>query len=607
MSTALHREAEPAQPGRLPVFRALPAAGDPRPGVRRRRTARLHHLGLGALLVLTLLLRLWGTKQGLPYSYDVDEAAHFVPRAIAFFGHDLNPHYFLNPPAYSYLLHAVLEFWFGSADAVTRLYTTDPTSVFVLGRVVAAILGTVAVWLLYLAGTRLFGRTTGLFAAAIFGLAFLPVYYSHVALNDAPTLAPVCLSLYGIAGVMRWGRTRDYVIAGVGAGLASATKYTGGITLMCLLVAFGCDLAASTGKYAVRRLTVGLIAALAAFLIANPYALLDFSGFWYGITQQASLAAGSEPFKLGTTPGSGITYYLWTFTWGLGWVPSLAALGGAGLLIARRRFAMALMLLPAVIFFIIFMGDQQRFFGRWLMPIFPIAALLAAYAGVELGRLAGRLRSGRLRGVPLPLVGAAVAVAFLAQSVVTVVHDDLVLSRPDTRTLTRAWMVKHVPAGSKVVIEPDVPDAWDTDVGRSLTATPTGERWWRYPVWLSDIDNHGHLLPDGRVRYVPVDEYERTLRPALLTQYVQQGYCWVLTGSLQAGRAFVQPGLVPGAIAYYRALARRGTLEYHVSPFAPGARPVPFNFDFSIDYYPSAYRLPGPAMSVYRLHGGACG
>jgi hypothetical protein len=34
---------------------------------------------------------------------------------------------------------------------------------------------------------------------------------------------------------------------------------------------------------------------------------------------------------------------------------------------------------------------------------------------------------------------------------------------------------------------------------------------------------------------------------------------------------------------------------------------VPFNFDFSIDYYPSAYRLPGPAMSVYRLHGGVCG
>ena len=68
---------------------------------------------------MTLVLRLWGIKQGLPYSYNVDEATHFVPRAIAFFSHDLNPQYFLNPPGYSYLLHIVFELWFGSGDAVS--------------------------------------------------------------------------------------------------------------------------------------------------------------------------------------------------------------------------------------------------------------------------------------------------------------------------------------------------------------------------------------------------------------------------------------------------------------------------------------------------------
>ena len=49
-----------------------------------------------------------------------------MPRAVGFFGHDLNPHYFLNPPAYSYLLHIVFELWFGGADAVTGAYATDP-------------------------------------------------------------------------------------------------------------------------------------------------------------------------------------------------------------------------------------------------------------------------------------------------------------------------------------------------------------------------------------------------------------------------------------------------------------------------------------------------
>ena len=112
---------------------------------------------------------------------------------------------------------------------------------FVVARVVAAALGTLSVWLTYLAGARLFNRTAGLLAAAIFGLAFLPIFYSHLALNDVPTLAPVALSLYGIAGVLRNGSRRDYVLAGVGIGLAAATKYTGGITIVCLLGAFVSD------------------------------------------------------------------------------------------------------------------------------------------------------------------------------------------------------------------------------------------------------------------------------------------------------------------------------------------------------------------------------
>ena len=50
----------------------------------------------------------------------------------------------------------------------------------------------------------------------------------------------------------------------------------------------------------------------------------------------------------------------------------------------------------------------------------------------------------------------------------------------------------------------------------------------------------------------------------------------------------------PAAVAYYAALASRAQLVYHVSPFAAGAHPVPFSFDWSIDYYPRQYRLPGP-------------
>jgi hypothetical protein len=590
-----------------PTAQPAPPEHEPGPIRVRRRVVRrhppdLHRPALALLLVVTFLLRLWGIKQGLPYSYNVDEATHFVPRAVAFFSHDLNPRYFLNPPAYSYLVHVVLELWFGSGDAVTRSYSADPTSVFVVARVVAAALGTVAVWLTYLAGGRFFNRTVGLLAAAIFGFAFLPIFYSHLALNDVPTLAPVALALYGIAGVLRRGRWRDYAIAGIGIGLASATKYTGGITLVCLLGAFVSDAAGGSLWPAAKRMVLALALALAAFVIANPYAVLDFAAFHAGVTEQQSLAGGADPVKLGSNPGSGIAYYLWTFTWGLGWGPTVAAVGGAILLVARRRVAMALVLLPAPIAFIIYMGDEQRFFGRWLMPIFPIVALLAAYGTVELVRW---LR--RTVRVPVLALGAAAVVLLLGQSVVAVVHNDEVLSRPDTRNLTRSWMVAHVPAGAKVVIEPVVPTEWATDTGRSLAATPGGARWAQFATWLTPLDASGNPLPARQRRYVLVDQYERTLQPALIDDYVNKGFCWVVLGSLQAGRAFADPAAAPSAVRYYAALANRSRLVYHVSPFSAGAHPIPFSFDWSIDYYPRQFHLPGPEMSVYHLRGGVCG
>jgi 4-amino-4-deoxy-L-arabinose transferase-like glycosyltransferase len=469
-------------------------------------------------------------------------------------------------------------------------------------------MGTVAVLFTYLAGSRLIGRAGGLLAAAILGFGFLPVFYSHLALNDVPTLAPVALSLYGIAGVLRKGRTRDYAIAGLGIGLAAATKYTGAIMLACLASAFVCDAAGDGLRRALPRLALGVLLAVLAFFAANPYALLDTSSFLSGVNAQASLAAGGEdPVKLGLH-GGGTTYYLWTFTWGLGWVPTLAAVAGAALLLVRRRVALALVLLPAPIVFIIFMGNQQRFFGRWLMPIFPIVAVLAAYGALELVGWLARFLEPRAGGRRwhIPVLAGLVAVLMLAQSVVADIHNDAALSRPDTRNLARNWMVGHVPAGARVVIEPMVPDTWASDIGRSLPWTPTGERWWRFPTWLTRLDQRGNFLPAGQLRFMFVDEYERNLYPALLDDYVKSDYCWLVVGSLQAGRAFSQPDAVPAALRYYDLLARRARLMYHVSPFGPGTHPVPFNFDWSIDYYPRQYGKPGPELSVYRLTTGRC-
>ena len=57
----------------------------------------------------------------------------------------------------------------------------------------------------------------------------------------------------------------------------------------------------------------------------------------------------------------------------------------------------------------------------------------------------------------------------------------------------------------------------------------------------------------------------------------------------------------PDVAAYYRRLERDGHLVREFSPYDPGWGPVPFSFDLSYNYYPTAYRRPGPTVRIYRL------
>ncbi|HSZ68766.1 MAG TPA: glycosyltransferase family 39 protein [Solirubrobacteraceae bacterium] len=567
------------------------------------RGRRAAWLALAAILALALGLRLWGIQQGLPYAYNSDEDAHFVPRAIGIFAAGWNPHYFANPPAFTYLLHILFAAWYGGGAAVSHTFATDPTAVLTLARVAAALLGTLAVWLLYLAGARLFDRGVALLAAALQAVAFLPVFYAHLALNDVPTLAPLTLSLLGTAGVLRSGRPRWYLLAGLGLGLGCATKYTAGIVLLPLLAAAAARYLDEPRRGA--RVLVGLalagIAALAAFVVANPYAVLDLHNFEQGIAHQSAVSAEAEG-KLGAPHESGIVYYLWSFTWGLGWVPALAALGGA-LTVWWRERRLGWVLVPAPLLYLAFMGAQGRYFGRWLLPIFPLVCLLAALFALQLAAAATRLAgSRRIASVAFP---ALAVLALCAQGVIYSVHSGLVLARADTRNLARAWMVAHIPAGTRIVVEPLVPDEWAQDVGHPTLSTADGDRWIKWKSLVSFIDGAGALRPADQ-HVVGIEDYERTLSPALIPYYEREGYCWIVSGYAESGRAFADPGEVPHAVAYYRALARQAEVVYRVSPYARGARPVAFNFDWTFDYYPLAYARPGPEMTVYRLRGGNC-
>ena len=127
-------------------------------------------------------------------------------------GGDLNPGYFINPPALTYLLAAWLSVI--HLGGVEQWFADDPGAVFLAARVVAVAFGVGAVAATYAAGRAWFDRRAGLVAAAIMAVAFLPVFYSRLALNDGPGVLPCALALWASAIVLRTGSTRALLAGG---------------------------------------------------------------------------------------------------------------------------------------------------------------------------------------------------------------------------------------------------------------------------------------------------------------------------------------------------------------------------------------------------------
>jgi hypothetical protein len=560
---------------------------------------------------IALVLRLWGIRHGLPLIFNSDEAGHFVPPAIEFFRSGYEPGYYVNPPGFTYFLHLVFAVYFGGGDGALEAWVTLPSKVYLLGRVSSALLGTVAVALLYFVGRRLFDARVGATAAAVLAVAFLPVFFGHEALNDSPQLAPLVFSLLGTAGILTRGRPLDYAVAGFGLGLAAGFKYPSGMVLIPLLTAVAARLLTHEDRRATAQgLGIASVAGVAAFLISVPGVFLE-PGVFLDDIQRLSVTS-QEVRKLGQSQESGMVYYLWTLTWGIGWLPSLFAVIGA-ILLAHRWRAAAAVLVPAPILFLFFMGSQHVFFGRYLIPILPFVALLAAYAVGELAQLvaAGHRRSAE---------GVAVVglIALTVQGFVHSVHTDLVLTRDDTREIARRWMVENIPKDTLVVFEPIAPSAWLAKprprLARKAGWSPGTRhaRWKRYDIRhaLNDLLARGSVQPEdlpGDVAFaVRPPRYVEYLRPALLAEYVRDGACWVVTGSNQSGRASSDRRAPPTTIAYYRLLDSTATRVFHVDPYDEGAKPVPFNYDWSSNFYPLSYERPGPEVDVFRLEGGRC-
>ena len=411
--------------------------------------------------------RLHGIAYGLPYFYGPPEVEavrtgfaratasgsdepQFVNATMRLLAHrSLNPEYFAQPGTPLMYMGAVLYVGvigtglvsgaFASIEDASVLFASDPTIFYLTFRLLVAVIGAASVPLVYMIGRRMFGRRAGLIAAAVFAVSPIHVYLSKVIRGDVLMIFFLLAAFWFCLDIVQRASWRGYVLAGAMTGLAVVCKYPAATFIPVIVAAH-----LLAGKMDHRKLVASGAACVAGAFIGSPYVFLDFAAVLAAVRQESLVHLSGV--------GKG---FLPDLVWYLGspLVNSISAAGvvlmvvGVGLCVASKDRARWLLLLFPLIF-IVFITGVGILWERWIVPAIPFLCLIAGFAAVWIADRLGRIQ--KQAGVAAVMGAARVMSLPLAQ--LSVLHGDYLIA-PETRTLARAWMLEHIPQGTRVLLE----------------------------------------------------------------------------------------------------------------------------------------------------------
>ncbi|NSW56572.1 MAG: glycosyltransferase family 39 protein [Armatimonadetes bacterium] len=317
------------------------------------------------------------------------------------------------------------------------------------------VVGLAAIVATYWLGRSVADRTVGLLAATL--LALTPTFndYCHEAVPDATMTTLAALAWVFLANAADNPSRRNYLLAGLFTGLATAAKYNAG---MLGVLGVGVHLwhrlrpgersPQARWSYLLQALLLGV----AAFSVTSFQVLLEPHKFLH------SVLVYERDYKLLAYSGAvdPASFIPWLSHLGvcLRSEHGIALLFGVGLIgCIFRRTPARLLMVVGVLLALAYIGRWRMVHMRFYLFLYPALAVMAADAVVVGLR---HLRTHR----PIFARAAAVAVAGLVLwTVVVYGRDSLSLLLPDTRELSRAWIEANIPPGA-VIAGPTSPEGY---------------------------------------------------------------------------------------------------------------------------------------------------
>ncbi len=424
---------------------------------------------LALIIVLTIATRMAGISFGLPYLYHVDED-RFAKISITYFTGDLDPHFFHVPSLHTY---AVAGLWgmyyiegkitgkFTSVAHFMKAFEEDATPYVIIARLLSVLLSVGTILIVFHLGKRMYNPRVGVLASLF--LVFSPVHnkISHYMVPDVPMVFFLMLSFLCIWFIYIKGDTKFYILAGLFAGLATATKYGGQMLFLPLFLAhlfYVLDNKRSIKEiFFSHKLILSVVFFLGGFLAGCPYSVLDFAKFWNDFKWQSQHLLQTGHYGSSTAQPAWLFYLQYGMAENIGKFSQYLVYGGVLLgLVRRKRKDLILIVFPLVLFVLI--GSWKSMAARYLLPLTPFLVLIAAFfLDAILTKIASPLGKKNPR-FPLPVLQSrylnwVVIVLVLFPSVVKVLRFDYLLTQKDTRTLAKEWINRNLPKGSTLALE----------------------------------------------------------------------------------------------------------------------------------------------------------
>jgi Dolichyl-phosphate-mannose-protein mannosyltransferase len=563
-------------------------------------------LALTAVCLVGLGLRVIGLQYGLPAVYNPDEVA-IMARALSFARGTLNPHNFLYPTFYFYVLFAWVGVYLAwvwlsgrvaSLGALQQLYFTDPTGIYTAGRALGVAAGTVTIVAVYRLAARLTDRRTALAAAIFLAVAPLHVRDSHYIKHDVPATLAVVLAYLAMTRVWPCARTdgpttRDTLLAGAACGLAFSTHYYCVFLAVPLALVVVQGWRACGGAACLRQLVYTAIASVFVFFALSPFLLVEPLTALRDISANRQIVIDRAVTSGAFAPALRYVDMLWHDAAG----PPVALLGFVGVLwMLASAPARAILLLTFPLPFLLFIANTAPA-SRYLNPVLPFLAIFAAWA---LARLTRAQHPAIFWGL-LALAAAPGAYASIA--------SDLFLRQVDTRTLAERYIEAHVPHGSTILTQPYSAVLTPSREGlmealtRNLGSAEAASTKFRLQLSLDPYPSPAYRLIylgrgglDAEKIYVDPADLGGS---AGLEPLRRLGVTYVLV------KRYNRPD--PETLQFLTVLSREGRRIVAFSPYRPGvgeeeqARIDPFlhNTDARID---DALERPGPPLEIWQLN-----